>query len=124
MVAAACNLAGSSGPLAGVWALNESTNDYVIRVVSPESALSTATYGQSWAFVANGAGYTTAGRGMSVEVLNAGTCALVAQSPVTRDLLISVDQRGRVQFIPQADRPSIDTELSRTTACERAPAPT
>ena len=111
---ASCSLAG--GPNAGVWGLNDSSNDYVVRIW-------TSDVPSSWAFPAESAGFIASGRNLQVQILDRATCALVVTSEVSANVLISVDQHGRVEFLVQPEAPAMDVELNTSDECAPATPP-
>jgi hypothetical protein len=110
-------LACSIAPSAGVWAINESTNDYVIR----ESGDLAGGVVSAWSLPAGASGFTMAGAGLMVEVLDAGTCALVATQDLKRDMLLTIDPHGRAEFVAQPDPPAMNSLLSSTYQCDTSP---
>ena len=108
---------GGAVRTADVWGLNVSSNDYVIRVWTADSA-------STWLLPAGAAGFVITGRNLDVEVLDARTCSLAAARGASGNMLVSVDAQGRVDFVAQPDAPQMNVTLQGTESCPVAPAPT
>lgn len=106
---AGCSLAGSWDLPNSVWAINESTNHYVVR----------ATDGDAWDLPPNSGGFVME-RSDTVDVLDATNCAVVATDRPATDILVTVDRQGRVDFVPQYEQPRLG-ELQPTTTCAARP---
>ena len=97
-----------------VWAINESTNAYVVQMSLGESAAPLAT----WSLPAGASGSMASADGAWVRVLDSATCSLVEAQSMRDHTLISVDQRGRVSFLRQERETELAGELPRTSTCE------
>ena len=109
LVLGGCRLGAGSG--ASVWAFNDSTNNYVV-LVSEDDAFD---------LPAHTGGFVAEGSALTLEVLDAASCTSVAAQPVTHDVLINIDQQGRVDFITQHEQPRM-TALDHSGACLDHPA--
>jgi hypothetical protein len=113
----ACGLSGGLFQGPDLWAINESSNDYVVRTVSDG-------FTAAWSLPAGSSGFIGTGTDLTLEVLDAATCALVAMEPLTRDVLLTIDPQGRADFIPQPDPPAMNDQLTHTTRCDSSSRPT
>jgi hypothetical protein len=114
--ASGCTLGGTP---ARVWALNESTNDYVVQTTVGEGG----NIVDSWAFPAGSKGLAPVGTGyLWVHVLDARTCAVVDSEPLGETNVVNVDVRGLVSF-SSIRVPDVTMELGRTTQCAPAGTP-
>jgi hypothetical protein len=109
---------GGLEPPREVWGLNDSTSDYVIRLVTSGPASGGSEILGSWELRAGSSGRATSARdGQMLEVLDAGTCALAQEAPLRYDVLIDIDIRGRVTFVPQPQRPAMNEPLPTAQSC-------
>ena len=119
-IAGGCNMSANFGPTPGVWALNISSNSYLVRIWTPATG---GVASRTWALPAGTGGFVAGGRNMEVEVLDRSTCSLVASRGVSGNVLVSVDVHGRVDFYAQPDAPAMNVELIRSTECDATTPP-
>ena len=101
---ASCSLANPLQSATSVWAINESSNHYVVRVGGDEM----------WDLPPHAGGFVADGG--TLEILDADNCVVVATESPTNDVLVNVDAQGRVDFVPQYEQPSLG-DLQPTTSC-------
>jgi hypothetical protein len=119
----ACAHTGAA-PSPAAWALNDSSNDYVIRLVDPGTDADSVSLVDSWDLPHGASGYTAEmARGLVIEVLDATSCGLVLSQQVESDTLIDIDPRGKVEFIAQADPPAMNSPLVHSARCDTTPPP-
>jgi hypothetical protein len=109
LATAGCGLTGLT-PTSSAWAFNDSTNHYVIRTSDADT----------WDLPPHAGGFLFSGGGLTMEVLDADNCIVVASEELKRDVLVSVDRQGRVDFLTQHEPPRMD-DLARTNTCQAPP---